>query len=159
MKTFSFLHFSRTLLVFIVLAFFSIVFVAYAQNGSGQIQTGQGSGQIETGPGSGEIQTGNGQEQNGSEDYTRLKNPLEGTVDSIPGFVETLLRIVLLVGVPLVALAIIYSGFLFVAAQGNPKKLEEARSTFLYTLVGAAIVLGAVVIAQAIGGTIEQLRA
>jgi hypothetical protein len=96
--------------------------------------------------------------QGSEEDYTRLKNPL-GDVESIPDFVETLLRIVLLVGVPLVALAIIYSGFLFVAAQGNPKKLEEARTTFLYTLVGAAIVLGAVVIAQAIGGTIEQLRA
>jgi nitrogen fixation-related uncharacterized protein len=88
--------------------------------------------------------------------FTRLKNPLEGTVDSIPGFVETLLRIALMIGVPIVALAIIYSGFLFVAAQGNPKKLEEARATFMYTLIGAALVLGAVVIAKAIGGTIDH---
>lgn len=92
-------------------------------------------------------------------DLSKLKNPLEGTVDDIPGFVETLLNIVLLIGIPLVALAIIYSGFKYVAAQGSPDKLKDANKTFLATLIGAAIILGAFIIANAIGGTVRQLTA
>ncbi|MCD8494867.1 MAG: pilin [Candidatus Pacebacteria bacterium] len=92
-------------------------------------------------------------------DFAYLKNPLEGSVDSIPSLVSTILNIALLIAVPLVALAIIYSGFLFIAAQGDPNKLKEAKQTFLYVIIGGALVLGAVIIANAIAGTINQLRA
>jgi hypothetical protein len=92
-------------------------------------------------------------------EFTLLQNPLQAAgIENIPQFVEAILNIALKIGVPLIALAIIYSGFLFVAAQGNPDKLKKARQAFLWTMVGAAILLAAVAIAQAIGGTIDQLR-
>ncbi len=88
---------------------------------------------------------------------TMLENPLAGNIDSIPALVKSLLNIVLIIGTPLVALAIIFAGFMLVAAQGNPEKLQKARQALLWAIVGGAVLLGAYVIAQAIGGTVEQL--
>ena len=86
-----------------------------------------------------------------------LENPL-GDTDTIPLFIEKLLGLVMKIGVPIVALFIIYSGFLFVLARGKPAELTHAKETFLYTVLGAAILLGAWVLAQAINGTIEALQ-
>jgi len=56
---------------------------------------------------------------------TTINNPLgNGHLSTIPAFIEGVLKIVLDVGVPIVTLAIIYAGFLFVQAQGNPEKLN-----------------------------------
>lgn len=86
-----------------------------------------------------------------------LKNPLGSIgVDNIPSLIEKILELVVVIGAPVVALFIIWSGFLFVSAQGNPEKIKTARTTLMYTLIGAALVLGATVIAKAIGGTIAQ---
>lgn len=117
-------------------------------------------GEISGGDSDGEIFGG---DQNNGDgvviDFNLLPNPLDNAgIEDIPKFVEVVLNIVLKIGVPIIALAIIYSGFLFVAAQGNPEKLKKARQAFLWTMVGAAILLAAVAIAQAIGGTIDQLR-
>lgn len=87
----------------------------------------------------------------------RLENPL-GTIDTLPGLVEGLLRIVLTIATPIVALAIIYAGFLFITAQGNPTKLQTARQTLMYVLIGAGILLAAYVISEAIVGTINAIR-
>ena len=90
---------------------------------------------------------------------TKLENPLAGgNIDSIPSLVETLLRIILVVGVPLIAVAIIYAGFKFVTAQGNPDKLKEAKSTIVWVVVGAAILLSAYAIATGIDATIRDIR-
>jgi amino acid permease len=89
----------------------------------------------------------------------RLTNPLAGgNINDIPTLVERLLGIVLTIGVPLIVLAIIYAGFKFVTAQGKPDKLEEAKKTFLWILVGAAILLSAYAIAQGIKATIVDIR-
>ncbi len=88
---------------------------------------------------------------------TGIKNPIAG-VEDIPSFIETILNFVLTVGIPIVALAIIYSGFLFVTAAGNSEKLTKAKKALLYTLVGAALLLGSYVIANAIKGTVDEIR-
>lgn len=89
---------------------------------------------------------------------TGIENPLGDKVNSIPALIKTALEFVVKIGVPVIAFAIIFVGFSFVAAQGNPEKLKKAKDSMLYTLIGAAIVLGAFVIAKAIGGTVEQLK-
>ncbi len=88
----------------------------------------------------------------------QLKNPFKGGVDSLPKFVEVLAKdIVLPIGSVVVVLFIIYSGYLFVVAQGNPAKLEQAKSAFLYACIGALVLLGAFTIAQVINNTILQI--
>lgn len=83
----------------------------------------------------------------------KIVNPL-GNVTTVQGFIKTLLEGALKIGFPLIALAIIYSGFLFVAARGNSEKLTKARESLMYTLIGSAILLGAWAIAQLISETV-----
>ena len=88
----------------------------------------------------------------------KIVNPLgPNGVASIPDFIKTLLEGVLKVGIPIVALAIIYCGFLFVSARGNSEKLGKAKDALLYTLIGAAILLGSWAIAQLISETVLAL--
>ena len=91
--------------------------------------------------------------------YAQIENPLAGGIDTLQKFVEVVVTdIVIPIGTVIVILAIIYSGFLFVTAQGNPAKLETAKKAFLWSAIGAVILLGAYVIATAIENTINQIK-
>jgi len=89
--------------------------------------------------------------------HNTLQNPLPSITD-LSAFVKTILDIVLTIGIPIIALAIIYSGFLFVQARGKPEEITKAKQALVYTLIGAAILLGSWILAQAIGDTVGQLR-
>ncbi|MFC1614970.1 pilin [Patescibacteria group bacterium] len=93
----------------------------------------------------------------GSAISQNLENPL-GSTTTIYVFLEKVLAVVAQIGFPVVVLAIVYSGFLYVKAQGDPGGLEEAKTALTWSIVGGAIILGAWVIAEAIGGTISTLR-
>jgi hypothetical protein len=85
----------------------------------------------------------------------KLCNPIN--VNSLDEFVKVLLEGVLRIGIPIIALAIIYSGFLFVAARGNSEKLTKAKDALMYSLIGATILLGSWAIAQLVSETILAL--
>src|SRR3989344_6300043 len=84
-----------------------------------------------------------------------IKNPIEA--DSINGLIKSLLEGVIKIGMPIVALAIIYCGFLFVAARGKPEAITKAKDALLYTLIGSAVLLGSWAIAQMISETVLSL--
>ncbi len=87
-----------------------------------------------------------------------IKNPLERSgINDIPKFLLAILNGVVRLAIPLVALAVIYSGFLFVKAQGNPEEIGKAKDAILYTLIGAAVLLGALAIARLVSDTILAL--
>lgn len=75
----------------------------------------------------------------------------------IQTFLKKVIDVLLVFAVPLIILFIMYAGYLFVIAQGNPSKIEEARSALLWAVVGGVIVLGANVIYGVINGTIRAL--
>jgi len=56
-------------------------------------------------------------------------------------------------------LAIVYSGFLFIKAQGNKTELETAKKAFTWTVIGGAILLGALAIAELLNATVQQVGA
>lgn len=87
-----------------------------------------------------------------------LKNPfrLDGDLFTL---IKTIINeIILPLGGMLAVLAFIYSGFLYVTAQGNDTKIQKAHTALLYTAIGTAILLGAWAIANAIEATIRQLN-
>ena len=86
----------------------------------------------------------------------KICNPIP-SVTSIPGLIQIFLEGALKIGIPVVALAIIYCGFLFVFARGNSEKLGKAKDALLYTLIGAAILLGSWAIAKMISATVTGL--
>jgi hypothetical protein len=88
-----------------------------------------------------------------------IPNPLKNKADNLPQLLNLLIdNIILPLGGAVVVLMIIYSGFLYVTAQGNPEKIKKANTAFLYAAIGAVILLGARTIAIAIDNTITQLK-
>ena len=84
-----------------------------------------------------------------------LQNPLQ--FNGIAEFVAGALKAMVIVALPLIALAIVYSGFMFVSARGNEEGISLAKRNFMYVVIGAILILGAWVIATLIGGTVTQL--
>lgn len=86
-----------------------------------------------------------------------LENPF-AVGDTLFQLLETVVnRIILPIGGMLAVLAFIYSGFLYVTAQGKPTALEKANKALLYTAIGTAVLLGSWALANVIRGTINQL--
>lgn len=86
---------------------------------------------------------------------TRLENPIKA--ENLNDFIKTVLEGAIRIGIPIIALAIIYSGFLYVTAMGNEEKLKTAHNAILYTLIGAALLIGSWAIAQLISETVLKL--
>jgi hypothetical protein len=89
-----------------------------------------------------------------------FQNPLgneQGGIGSISDLLASILEIIITVGIPLVVLAVIYTGFLFVSAMGDKEKIKKARDAFLWTIIGGVIILASWVIAEAISSTVNQI--
>jgi hypothetical protein len=85
-----------------------------------------------------------------------IVNPLKNT-ETINELIKKILEGVIKIGMRIIVLAIIYCGFLFVSAQGKPESIKKAKDALIYTLIGAAILLGSWAIAQLIGDTVKAL--
>lgn len=83
-----------------------------------------------------------------------IKNPLG--VDDVNGLITRIMRLVFLVGSLIVVFFIIFSGYKFVIAKGNPGDLEKAKNMFYATVIGGAILLGADIIANVIITTVKN---
>ncbi|NVN97491.1 hypothetical protein HXX01_04690, partial [Candidatus Nomurabacteria bacterium] len=79
----------------------------------------------------GEADTGKEANTGGVNINTNIKNPLGSKITDLSSFIKAVVEIVLVVGIPLLALAIIYAGFLFVKAQGNSEELTKAKHALL----------------------------
>lgn len=87
----------------------------------------------------------------------KLRNPLK--VESITELLNLILDKIILVAVTLVLpLAIVYSGFLFIKAQGRPDEIKRAKQVLMWTVIGAAVILGAKLIATILAETITSLN-
>lgn len=85
-----------------------------------------------------------------------LQNPIRfGTLDD---FLLAIVQVVVQYGAILVVFFLVYAGFKFVIAQGNPEKISEAKKMFVWVVVGAFVLLGVYVIREAICGTLNELR-
>jgi hypothetical protein len=115
--------------------FFALPIIAFAQSNS---STGGVSNSVSGGATSYQVQ-----------------NPLAAS--SFCGLIQNLLQAALAIGIPIAVLFLVYAGFKFVLAQGNPEKLREARSNFLWTIIGIGIFLGAWLLADLVVNTVNAL--
>lgn len=84
-------------------------------------------------------------------------NPLG--VCSFTEFIRRLISIVIIITAPLATMLIIFLGvkFIYDSVAGNVNQIEEDRKLLLWTVIGAAVVIGASVLAQAIVDLISNL--
>ncbi len=108
------------------------------------------------------------QAQNGGNTTSSGGNPPTGPItivnpfktNNIQDLISSIVNDILIpIGGVIAVMMIIYAGFLFVTARGNDTKITEAKKALLWAVIGTAILLGAWVISQAIGTTIDQLKA
>ncbi len=83
-----------------------------------------------------------------------ITNPLRPDMDSIPAILTELFGAISKIGAILLAIMIVYSGFLFVTAAGNDTRLTKAKESIKYVIIGGAVVLGATGIAELIEQTL-----
>ena len=85
-----------------------------------------------------------------------LINPL-GAGTSLPVLLKDILQLIVQIGTVVIVLMLVYVGFLFVTARGEPGKITAAREALLWTVVGALILLGAQAISLGIQSTVQAL--
>jgi len=88
-------------------------------------------------------------------DVAAFVNPLK--FESIQDFLMAVLSSAIYILFPILVLMIVYTGFLFVTAQGNAQKLEEARRAMMWTLIGSLVVLSSYAFAIALKATVCSL--
>ena len=84
-----------------------------------------------------------------------LENPLK--FPSIEKFIEGVLQAIVMISLPIITVFIVYAGFKYIIARGNPGEIAKAHKNFLYVIIGTALILSAWVLSTLIGGTITQL--
>ena len=72
-------------------------------------------------------------------------------------YVELALRGFVLIALPILAFFIVYAGFKFILARGNPEQLMLAKWNFLFVIVGTVLILGAWTFASLIGASFASI--
>ena len=84
-----------------------------------------------------------------------MHNPLESA--TITEFLQKSLEAFIKIMLPVVVICIIIAGLMMVSARGNANQLAIARRVLLYSVIGAAIILGSSLILKIIGGTLAAI--
>lgn len=134
----------KYILTILVAALLFLPFLLFAQSGS---VSGTDGGSI-SGTDGGSISG-----SKSGDSVVTLQNPLGN--QSLIGFFESILDVIMIFAVPIIVFFIIYAGFLYVTAQGNESKVSAAHMALLYAVIGGVIILGARVILAVISGTIQ----
>lgn len=113
---------------------------------------GAGTGSVPTKPGNGTDQKG------GVSINTKINNPIGPGLNTLEDFIAKIIDIALVIAIPVLVLMIIYTGFLFVSAQGSKDKLTTAKKALVAVLIGGALILGAFVISNALVKTVEEIK-
>lgn len=84
---------------------------------------------------------------------TTLKQPAPGSGATLQDFIAVLIKIIQAIGIPVLVVCIIYAGYIIVAAGGNEDQVTKGKTWIFWTLIGAAIIVSAQVIANLVYDT------
>ncbi len=85
--------------------------------------------------------------------YT-LQNPL--AFDTLQEFIVAILHVIVIIATPIVVVFIVLAGFNYVAAQGNPAKIQAANKALTYAIIGGVLILGAEAISVIISNLVTS---
>ncbi len=84
-----------------------------------------------------------------------IANPL--AANSICGLMKLILGFVLSVGGPIAAGFLVWAGFKFISARGNPGDIARAKENLVNVLLGILIFMAAWFLGQVIANTIKNI--
>lgn len=85
-----------------------------------------------------------------------IKNPLQSTT-SLSQVILNVVSIVRILLIMMAVLYLLYAGFMFVTARGEPAKISKARNALLWGMVGIALILAAQVIVTTLKNTVSSV--
>jgi hypothetical protein len=161
MSKMKFKKISAFLLAFFILSVLGAALVsAQATNpgsgGGGSSGGGSGGGSV-TNPGNGGGVTNPAPGPNPSTSIN-LENPFNFGSSLFTLLKNIIDNILLPIGGVLSVMGFIWTGFLFVKAQGKPAEIEKAKKSLIYTSIGTIILFGSWAIANVIQNTITQIQ-
>jgi hypothetical protein len=155
--------FSKIIIVMILGIFVSLpVFIPYSVHaqatGAGGFGNGggvSGAGGVDNGggvSGAGGVPDPNA----GKGGVYTISNPLSSKFNSVGTLLEGFVEIFSYLAVLFAVLMLIYVGFRFVLAQGEPAEMNKLKDWLLWIVVGVAIVIGARVIVSVVINTLQK---
>jgi hypothetical protein len=138
MRTFSIRTYAPLLVTFVIML---APLIALGATTGIPIAPGGGTTGIVTSPGGGTV--------------GKIDNPIKAS--NFCQLIKILLDAILIIGMPIAVVFLVWVGFKFILAQGNPEKIKEAQKNFLNTVIGIAIFIGAWTIAKVIASTLQGL--
>lgn len=79
-------------------------------------------------------------------------------VTTIEELLEAILTILITLATPIIIFFIIYGGYLYVTARGNPEQIKTATTALTYAIIGGVIIIGAVAIGTIIGNLVGAFK-
>lgn len=86
-----------------------------------------------------------------------IPNPFSGGNDLNSLIVTILNKVVMPIAAVASVFYIIWAGFQYVLAKGNPGKIADANKNLLWALIGVGVLLGAAGISEVIKSTVQSL--
>lgn len=83
-----------------------------------------------------------------------FKNPLK--FPNIDQLFSGILEAIIIISTPIVVFFLIFAGFKYVTARGNPEKIQEASKSLLYGVIGGVIIIASVAILTIIKSVVSQ---
>jgi hypothetical protein len=119
-------------------------------------QMNSNSGGLNSGSGGLNSSSGGLNSSAGGGNGFHLANPL-GNTSTFCDLLKTIFNVLVIFAIPIAVVMVVYAGFRFVLARGNPEGLKKARVNLVATLLGIALFFGAWFLAQVIANTLVQL--
>jgi|SRR3989338_817744 len=85
-----------------------------------------------------------------------LDNPIKA--ENFLDLLDQVVDLAMYIAIPIIVIAIIYAGFLFVKARGKEKEITDAKNVLMYVVIGSAIILGAELLKDIVVNTITSLK-
>ena len=87
--------------------------------------------------------------------HAQLVNVLQ--VDRIDQLAVVILEALVYIGSLILIVMLVWTGFLFIRAQGNVEQIKAARSALFWTVIGGLVLLGASALSLTLQATVQSL--
>lgn len=87
---------------------------------------------------------------------TTFTNPI--VFGSVQGLVTAIVQALIVMLIPIVVFFVIFAGFKYVTARGNPNDIKQANQALMYAIIGGVIIIGAFAITQIVVNTVNEFR-
>jgi ABC-type Fe3+ transport system permease subunit len=88
---------------------------------------------------------------------TSLNNPIAfGGENGLSELLLAILNVLIIISVPFMVFFLIYAGFSYVTARGNPDGIKKATNSLIYAIIGAVIIIGSSAIMAIIRNVAES---